>query len=102
MFRFQTGSIKSSRSTAPRLRTIRGFDSKLVRLKDARPAQVAMHYFVFRFQTGSIKSLTACDDNLYRILFRFQTGSIKSGRFSKPFSNSITSFDSKLVRLKVE
>ena len=99
-FRFQTGSIK--RHTAPTQLHKRGssFDSKLVRLKGRRDYCGNPHGSMFRFQTGSIKSPTLCRARRLSSEFRFQTGSIKRLRLMM-IMFICTSFDSKLVRLKV-
>ena len=55
---------------------------------------------LFRFQTGSIKRLYySFESGVLYIRFRFQTGSIKSQPNWK-VKVTLTSFDSKLVRLK--
>ena len=57
MFRFQTGSIKRHTSEANIRRWRKGFDSKLVRLKEVKFLQSGTAVAnLFRFQTGSIKS----------------------------------------------
>ena len=52
-FQFQTGAIKSLLARS-RLRLLRGFNSKLVRLK-APSARCLFESWEFQFQTGAIK-----------------------------------------------
>ena len=78
MFQFQTGSIKRQRSPHARNRRSQ-----------------------FQFQTGSIKSTYAHLGKITKNLFQFQTGSIKSTASPVSGSETITGFNSKLVRLKV-
>ena len=76
-FRFQTGSIKRS----------------LLICLACRPRG-------FRFQTGSIKSPAGSPNAVDPAQFRFQTGSIKRIA-AEVDADTLQSFDSKLVRLKV-
>ena len=55
------------------------FNSKLVRLKETRFAQLAFEHSSFQFQTGAIKSGKGEVTIEKTMLFQFQTGAIKSG-----------------------
>ena len=120
MFRFHTGSIKSSRTHTHLHKVIRCFDSILVRLKDAQLDFLESEECEFRFHTGSIKRLANALAINRQAVFRFHTGSIKSHRLEihngiykfRFHTGSIkrqaidaavrleTGFDSILVRLK--
>ena len=80
----------------------KSFDSKLVRLKDRCRVWGLCPFQTFRFQTGSIKSREQFLWKSLNLMFRFQTGSIKREMLSNDFFETDASFDSKLVRLKVE
>ena len=102
-FQFQTGSIKSHGECVVCFR-LRGFNSKLVRLKVTVPSSPLWGLlsfnsklvrlkaewenalkrlgFQFQFQTGSIKRDPLRHGRVYRffLMFQFQTGSIKRFR----------------------
>ena len=122
-FQFQTGAIKSAFRGVIHVELDSRFNSKLVRLKvftssmltgPTKPFQFQTGaiksqtpwwrswrpYILFQFQTGAIKSCWVHTALYYWGLFQFQTGAIKSA-CEKDFQTEGTSFNSKLVRLKV-
>ena len=101
MFQFQTGSIKSELGEVSEF-NVASFNSKLVRLKVSNFAGVWVTGFKFQFQTGSIKSSSRGTYlTITSSMFQFQTGSIKS-ELGEVSEFNVASFNSKLVRLKVE
>ena len=124
VFQFQIGAIKSSGTPYTKDEVIRGFNSKLVRLKGPFNPTEIKAFVKFQFQTGSIKSLPTSSDvntaaegfnsKLVRLKvagtesavaghlcgFQFQTGSIKRGQYITDVELVYSSFNSKLVRLK--
>ena len=100
MFRFQTGSIKSSTlvffiSSG----TLFRFQTGSIKSIEIGECSRFAHNR-FRFQTGSIKRVASKLFQCFKPEFRFQTGSIKRSNETKKMRLRWR-FDSKLVRLKV-
>ncbi len=82
LFLFQTGAIKSESKTILTDNQLKGFYSKLVRLKVSRMLFMKLLINGFLFQTGAIKRESVpILRNRKQIQFLFQTGAIKRSSF---------------------
>ena len=99
VFRFQTGSIKSARLLT-QTRIIRGFDSKLVRLKAgaSRTARTSLPCFDSKLVRLKDCSINSCFFGSIR--FDSKLVRLKDTYFGQG-NGGQSGFDSKLVRLKV-
>ena len=99
-FQFQTGAIKSPVDKEERDARIRGFNSKLVRLKVNRFGCGVHVGAMFQFQTGAIKRRFDAEKHPRLVGFNSKLVRLKAASYLEMLAYCDKSFNSKLVRLK--